>query len=88
MAQSPTARDLIEAGLSRSFAHHVAAGTRHVGIPLALWLKDECGITVKAIADKTKRELELLRSMYPPRAPEKVVERRAAVLSARQDAAA
>lgn len=75
MAKEITARALMDAGLSRSFAHHVMAGSRKVGIPLALWLLDRHGLAVSPIAGKSKAELRFLRSIYEPKAP-KSVERR------------
>lgn len=75
MTQEVTARQLQAAGLSRSYAHHVLAGTRQVGVPLALWLLDEHGIAVGPVAGKSKAELRLLRTMYEPRAPESVLQR-------------
>lgn len=73
-----TAKSLIAAGLSRSAAHHVMAGSRQLGLPLALWLLDECGLIAPALEGKTARELALLRQMYPPAAPQSVLDRRAA----------
>lgn len=82
----PTARDLIDAGLSRSFAHHVMAGTRVCKPTLALWLLDRFDLIVPPIAGKTKREIDLLRTMYPPEAPISI-ERRREVAQADREAA-
>lgn len=78
MAQNATPKALIEAGLTRSFAHHVVAGTRKVRMPLAIWLHDERGLIVKQLEGKTKREIDLLRSMYPPQPPEEFARPRVA----------
>lgn len=42
---------------------------------MALWLHDEQGLTVPQLAGKTKRELDVLRSMYEPKAPRTVIDR-------------
>lgn len=75
MSNELTVRRLMDAGLSKSFAYLVVSGDRDVGVPLALWLLDECGITVPTLLGKTKRELDVLRGMYAPRAPKSVLER-------------
>lgn len=77
MTQQITSADLRRAGLSRSFADHVIAGTRNVGVPLALWLLDNHKIIAGPLVGKSKAEVRLLRSMYEPRAP-KSIERRVA----------
>lgn len=77
MAQQITSADLRKAGLSRSFADHVVAGTRNIGIPLALWLLDNHGLRAGPLAGKSKAEVRLLRSMYEPRAPESIARRAA-----------
>ena len=78
MAKDITARALMEAGLSRSFAHHVMAGSRKVGVPLALWLLDQHDLSVPPVAGKSKAELRFLRSMYEAKAPASVSRRVAA----------
>lgn len=75
MEDTITARRLMKAGLSKSFAHHVLAGTRNVGVPLALWLLDEHRIAVPPIAGKTRRELAVLRDMYRAEPPKSIRER-------------
>lgn len=74
---TPTAADLIAAGLSESMAYHAVAGTRNIGIPLALWLHERDGLKVGPLSGKTPAEIRLLRGMYSPAAPESVIARRA-----------
>lgn len=75
---NPTASELIAAGLSESMAYHVAAGTRNVGIPLALWLHERDGLKVGPLDGKSTAEIRLLKGMYTPAAPQSVIARRAA----------
>lgn len=75
MALPIPAKVLIDAGLSRSFAHHVVGETRSCSLPLAIWLKDNHGIEVPPLVGKTKREIDLLRQMYPPALPKSVAKR-------------
>lgn len=88
MTQSVTAAELRDAGLSRSFADHVLAGTRQVGVPLALWLLDRRGLRVGPVAGRTPAEIRLLRSMYEAKAPASVLRRAASTDAARTDVAA
>lgn len=88
MTQQITSADLRRAGLSRSFADHVIAGTRNIGVPLALWLLDNHGIVAGPLVGKSKPEVRLLRSMYEPRAPKSIERRVAANDSTAQGAAA
>lgn len=73
---NPNAQILISAGLSKSMAYHVVNGVRSVSVPLALWLFERDGIKVGPLADKTSREIETLRKLYVPAAPESVLQRR------------
>jgi hypothetical protein len=70
-----TAQDLTRAGLSRSFAHHILAGSRVCGVPLALWLLDEFGLEVPPLAGRSPEEIASLRSIYSPAAPRSVMSR-------------
>lgn len=78
MAQEITASRLRSAGLSRSFADHVIAGTRQISVPLALWLFENDQIKVGPLEGKSAAEVRLLRSMYEPSAPASVIARRSA----------
>lgn len=73
-----TAKELIDAGLSKSFAYFVVSGDKTPTVPLALWLLDECGLAVPPLSGKAKHEIDVLRSMYPPQAPKSILRRRAA----------
>lgn len=84
MSDDATVKNLMGAGLSKSFAYLVVSREREVGVPLALWLLDVCGIVVPSLKGKTKREIDVLRSLYPPRAPQSVLDR----LAKRQERAA
>lgn len=75
---SPTAADLIAAGLSESMAYHAIAGTRKISVPLALWLHERDGLKVGPLDGKSAAEIRLLRGMYSPAAPASVIARRAA----------
>lgn len=77
MTQPVTASALREAGLSRSFADHVIAGTRQIGLPLALWLHENDGLKAGPLAGKTLAEIRLMRRLYDPSAPASVLRRRA-----------
>ena len=78
MADQITARSLIDAGLSRSFAHFVIKGDRKLGVSTALWLLDEHGLKAGPLAGKSAREIETLRDVYPAEAPASVRKRVAA----------
>lgn len=69
MNEPVTARRLIDAGLSRSFAHFVVRGDRNLSVPTALWLLDSSGLTAGPLIGKSDDELALLREMYPPAPP-------------------
>jgi hypothetical protein len=75
MSNELTVRRLMDAGLSKSFAYLVLEGERTVGVPLALWLLDNHKLTVPPLVGKTKREIDVLRGMYEPRAPQSVIDR-------------
>ena len=72
------AKALVQAGMSKSMAHHVLAGSRKPSIPFALWLLETCGIALDPIAGKSPSEIALLKKLYPPSAPETVLRRRQA----------
>lgn len=72
MTDCINAKQLIEAGLSRSFAHHVVAETRKVGLPLAIWLNDEHGLKVGPLVGKTRREIDVLRATHGSEPPASV----------------
>ena len=72
MPKAATAHSLIEAGLSRSYAYHVMAGTRTLPVPVALWLLDTKGLVAPALEGKTKREIDVLRGMFEPAPPKPV----------------
>lgn len=74
---NPTAAELIAAGLSESMAYHVAAGTRKISIPLALWLHERDRLKVGPLEGKSAAEIRLLKGMYAPAAPQSVIARRA-----------
>ena len=88
MPKLATAKLLIEAGLSRSFANHVMAGTRKVGMPLAIWLHDERGIIVEPLVGKNKRHITMLRDIYGAEPPASIQRRVAANDSASSEKAA
>lgn len=79
MAQEITASRLRAAGLSRSFADHVIAGTRQISVPLALWLWENDRIKAGPLEGKSTAEIRLLRSMYEPSAPASVLARRSSL---------
>jgi len=54
------------AGLSRSMAHHVLAGTRRLSIRRAIEIYDAAGVALPPINDKTREQLDCLRSLYFP----------------------
>lgn len=70
-----TAKSLMRAGLSRSYAHHVVAGTKTPTPALALWLLDKHGLTVPPLAGKTKGQIAALRATFVAAAPESVLRR-------------
>lgn len=75
---NPTASKLMAAGLSESMAYHVAAGSRQISIPLALWLHERDGLKVGPLDGKSAAEIRLLKGMYEAAAPASVVARRSA----------
>lgn len=64
-----SARDLIDAGLSKSFAHFVVKGDRKLSVPTALWLLDRRGLTAGPLVGKSPETIAELREMYPAAAP-------------------
>ncbi|MBB4799689.1 hypothetical protein HNP32_003449 [Brevundimonas bullata] len=71
-----TVQAMIGAGLSKSFAYHVASGARSISVPLALWLHEHDGLKVGPLIGKTPSQIRALRSVYEPKAPDSVVRRR------------
>ena len=69
MSESVSARELIDAGLSKSFAHFVVKGDRKISIPTALWLLDERGLTVGPLVGMAPEAIAQLRDSYPAAAP-------------------
>lgn len=78
MAKPADAASLIAAGISRSHAHHVMAGTRRLAVAVALWLLDEHGLIAPQLGELSKRDVEGLRRTFAP-APPSPTHRRAAL---------
>jgi hypothetical protein len=72
MNEPVTARALIDAGLSKSFAHFVVKGERSLSVSTALWLLDDHGLMAGPLEGKSKREVETLRGLYAPAPPKSV----------------
>lgn len=71
-----TAATLIAAGFSESMAYHAIAGTRQIGIPLALWLYENDGLKVGPLVNRSVREITILRQVHEPKAPQSILDRR------------
>ena len=56
-----TAKDLMDAGLSRAYAYMIVGGYKQPTIRTALRLLDDHGIAVPALADLTPAQIEGLR---------------------------
>ena len=69
MTDQITARTLIDAGLSRAFAHFVVKGERNVSIPLAMWLLEERGLRVAPLAGMSPDQIETLKERYTATPP-------------------
>jgi len=82
MSQALTVSALIAAGLSRSFAHHILAGSRICRPPLALWLLDRHGLTVPPLVGRTQDEIDALRAIYGAAPPASIARRLEAMAEA------
>ncbi len=71
-----SAQTLIDAGLSKSFAYHVMNGVRAISVPLALWLHENDGLRVGPLEGAAPAKIKALRSIYEPKAPKSVLQRR------------
>lgn len=72
-----TVRDLMAAGLSRSYAHHVLAGTKTPAVPLALWLLDKHNLRVRPLVGLTETQIKTLRAVHSAAAPTSILRRAA-----------